>query len=67
MGEPITTAQSLGRSICDSLGLDSSRICRMTIDLDPGNAATIKVVKYLTEAEGSQIAKEISYYELHAK
>jgi hypothetical protein len=39
----------------------------MTIDLDPGNAATIKVVKYLTEAEGSQIAKEISYYELHAK
>ena len=67
MGESITTAQSLGQAICDALGLDASRISRMTIDLDPGKAATIQVVKYLTEAEGNQIFDEISNYELHAK
>ena len=67
MGESITTAQSLGQAICDALGLDASRISRMTIDLDPGKAATIQVVKYLTEAEGNQILEEISNYELHAK
>jgi hypothetical protein len=69
MNESITTAQSLGRSICDVLGLDSNRIGRMTIDLDPGpgKAATIQVVKYLSETEGIEITKAISNYELHAK
>ena len=67
MSQAITTAQSLGGAICDALGLDSNRIGRMTIDLDPGKAATIQVVKYLSETEGIEIAKAISYYELHAK
>jgi len=41
----------------------------MTIDLDPGpgKAATIQVVKYLSETEGIEITKAISNYELHAK
>lgn len=67
MNESITTAQSLGRSICDVLGLDSNRIGRMTIDLDPGKAATIQVVKYLSKTEGIEITTAISNYELHAK
>jgi hypothetical protein len=67
MPEPIATSQALGRQICDVLGLDANRIGRMTINLDPSKAATIQIVRYLTEQECDQFAQEISNYELQAK
>jgi hypothetical protein len=67
MTEHIASSQALGKQICDVLGLDANRIGRMTIDLDPGKAATIQIVRYLTWQECGRLANEISTYELHQK
>lgn len=63
----ITTSQALGQAICQVLGLDGNRISRMTIDLNPGEVASIQVVHCLSELDAKGIVGAISKYTLEPK
>jgi len=63
----ITSSQALGQAICQVLGLDGNKISKMTIELNPGEVASIQVVHCLSELDAKGIVGAISKYTLEPK
>ena len=63
----LSTGHSLGRLLLDALGIDAEKVHSITLDCVAGEAAVVRVTRFVTNAEGERCADSCSAYEVVEK
>jgi len=60
----LATSEDIAKPICEALGIDASKVERLTIDLKSGNAAIIQVTYFIDPKDKNNVIDKFKKYSL---
>jgi hypothetical protein len=57
MGKSIATAVSIGKQLCEALGLEAQRVRAITLHVESGNVVSVTVERFITNTQGLAVAE----------